>query len=221
MTVKKTTTIAAAAAAISAFAIVSAPAEAGVRNRGYQAYAIIDFRTDAKTAVLADTVEKAIEGYASDLSTNRPIGVPVTNTPGRFQIVNPLANSPISGLLAMSGNAAQFETATCPGAVWQANLTRKLSGVQSMKAVLCIYLYDDKDGVRHAQLQMYANDATEKGGTILERVGRAAATKVVGTPEEFTTRMLKDAVTSLEAATGAGAFLVEGEPEIPGLAWKR
>lgn len=216
----KTTRILIGALIATAAMAVAAQANAA-SNRSYQAYAIVDFKTDAPKAMLADTVEKSITGYASDLQTNRPIGVPMPETPGRFVITNPLEGSPLAGMMAMAGNAAQFQTASCPGAVWTANFTRKISGVQSMRSVLCIYQYKTKDGEQHAQLQMYVNDVAERGGSILERAGRAAATKMVGTPEEFTAKMLKDAVSSIEVATGAGAFLVEGEPEIPGLAWRR
>jgi len=33
--------------------------------------------------------------------------------------------------------------------------------------------------------------------------------------------MLRGTVQAIEARTGASAILIEGEPEIPGLAWKR
>lgn len=215
----KTTKFAAALIALAAAACFSQAQAAS--NRSYQAYAIVDFKTDMPKAQIADTVEKAINKYASDLQTNRPIAVPMTETPGRFVISNPLEGSPFANIAAMAGNTAQFQTATCPGAVWTANFTRSISNLQAMKAVLCLYQYQPKDGERHVQLQMYVNDVTMKGGSIMDRVGRAAATKLVGTPEEFTSNMLKDAVSSIEVATGAGAFLVEGEPEIPGLAWRR
>lgn len=54
-----------------------------------------------------------------------------------------------------------------------------------------------------------------------ERFGRALANRVIGSPEEFTANMLRETVAAIESATDSSAILIEGEPEIPGLAWKR
>lgn len=84
----KTTKVITGALVAAATVAVAAQANAA-SNRSYQAYAIVDFKTDAPKAMLADTVEKAIAGYASDLQTNRPIGVPMPETPGRCTNTRP------------------------------------------------------------------------------------------------------------------------------------
>lgn len=215
----KTKLAAAALAALVTAAVT--PAAAQNRNASYQAYAIIDFRTDAPKADVIDAAERILAGYSTDLNTNRPIAVQTPETPGRFKLTNPLANSQFAALAALGNVSSQsFMVATCDGAVWVANLSRRISGSQNMRATLCLFPYADGER-RGYHLNMFTNDTAEQGGGLTERFGRALAGRVVGTPQEFTERMLKDTVSAIEARTGAAAVLIEGEPEIPGLAWKR
>ncbi|QYC12386.1 hypothetical protein [Brevundimonas nasdae] len=210
-----------ALAAVVGVGMASA-AEAQNRSRSYQAYAVIDLQTDAPKARLIDAAERALSGYASDLNTSRPIAVQTPERPGRFKLENPLGeNSRLGALAALGGVSAQsFMIATCDGAVWVANLTRSISGSQQMRATLCLFPYanDQRQGYH---LNLFVNDTAESGGGLSQRFGRAVAGRLVGTPQEFTERMLKDTVFAMEGASGASAVLIEGEPEIPGLAWKR
>ncbi|WP_269220960.1 hypothetical protein [Brevundimonas vesicularis] len=80
------------------------------------------------------------------------------------------------------------------------------------------YAREDRQGYH---LNMFASDTAMSGGGVTERLGRALANRLVGTPQEFTENMLRGTVQAIEARTGASAILIEGEPEIPGLAWKR
>lgn len=210
------TALVAAGSAMAAGAV-----QAQSRAASYEAYAIIDLQTDAPKAVLIDAGERALAPYSTDLNTNRPIAVEVPERPARFKLVNPLQNSQLGALAALAGASGQsFTVATCDGAVWIANLNRQISGSQTMRATLCLFPYanDDRQGY---QLNLYVNDTAERGGGLTQRFGRALANRVVGTPQEFTERMLKDTVMAMESSSGAVAVLVEGEPEIPGLAWKR
>ncbi len=215
---KKSLSAAAAALALISTATV---ADAQSRNQSYQAYAVIDLQTDAPKGALIDAAERALAGYSSDLNTIRPIAVQTPEQPGRFQLQNPLADSRLSALAAMGGVSAQsFMIATCDGAVWVANLTRNISGSQNMRATLCLFPYanDQRQGYH---LNLFVNDTAEGGGGLTRRFGRAVSARLVGTPQEFTERMLKDTVVAMETSSGASAVLIEGEPDIPGLAWKR
>nr|WP_312119848.1 hypothetical protein [Brevundimonas diminuta] len=216
---KKSLSAAAAALALASTATV---AEAQSRNQSYQAYAVIDLQTDAPKGPLIDAAERALAGYSSDLNTIRPIAVQTPERPGRFQLQNPLAeNSRLGALAALGGVSAQsFMIATCDGAVWVANLTRNISGSQNMRATLCLFPYanDQRQGYH---LNLFVNDTAEGGGGLTRRFGRAVSARLVGTPQEFTERMLKETVVALETSSGASAVLIEGEPDIPGLAWKR
>lgn len=210
-------------AASVALALVSTAgvADAQTRNQSYQAYAVIDLQTDAPKAALIEAGERALAGYSSDLNTMRPIAVQTPEQPGRFKLENPLADSRLGALAAMGGVSAQsFMIATCDGAVWVANLTRNISGSQNMRATLCLFPYANEDRQGY-HLNLFVNDTAEGGGGLTRRFGRAVSARLVGTPQEFTERMLKDTVMAMEASSGASAVLIEGEPDIPGLAWKR
>lgn len=215
---KKTLTVSLAALALIA---TSSAAHAQTRTSSYQAYAVIDLVTDAPKATLIDAAERALAGYSTDLNTVRPIAVQTPERPGRFKLENPLADSRLGALAAMGGASTQsFMIATCEGAVWIANLNRSISGSQNMRATLCLFPYaNDKRQGYH--LNLFVNDTAERGGGLTQRFGRAVSGRLVGTPQEFTERMLKDTVMSMEASSGASAVLIEGEPEIPGLPWKR
>jgi|SRR3990167_3647364 len=213
--------IAAAAAALLAAAGIASAAEAQNRQRSYQAYAIIDIETEAAKGVIIDAAERVLEGYASDFQSNRPIAVQTPEQPGRFVLSNPLAESRLAGLAALGGvSTQQFMVATCDGAVWTAHVTRRVSGSQELRTTLCLFPYarEDRQGYH---LNMFASDTAMSGGGVTERLGRALANRLVGTPQEFTENMLRGTVQAIEARTGASAILIEGEPEIPGLAWKR
>lgn len=209
-----------AAIAIAAVSIATT-AEAQNRQRSYQAYAIIDFETDAPKGPVIDAAERILQGYASDFQSNRPIAVQTPEQPGRFTLSNPLADSRLAGLAALGGvSTQQFMVADCQGAVWTANVQRSVSGSQQLRVQLCLFPYknDEREGYH---LNLFASDTAISGGGMTERLGRALANRLVGTPRDFTENMLRQTVQAIEAQTGASAVLIEGEPEIPGLAWKR
>lgn len=218
MRTKKIIAFMGAAIAITGFA---ASAEAQTRNRSYQAYAIIDFETEARKGAAIDAAERVLQRYASDFQSNRPIAVQTPEQPGRFQLTNPLSDTRLAGLAALGGvSTAQFQVATCDGAVWTANVNRNINGSQTLRVQMCLFPYAraDREGYH---LNLYASDTAHSGGGLSERFGRALANRVIGSPEEFTANMLRETVAAIESATDSSAILIEGEPEIPGLAWKR
>lgn len=218
MRIKTFAAVLSAAAVMTGFA---SHAEAQSRQRSYQAYAIIDLRTDASKTTLINAAEQILAGYSTDLNTNRPIAVQTPEQPGRFQLMNPLADSRLGALAALGGVSTQsFMVATCDGAVWVAHLQRSISGSQQLRATLCLFPYKNEDRQGY-HLNLYASDTAQQGGSLTERFGRAVSNRIVGTPQEFTERMLKETVVAMEMSSGASAVLIEGEPEIPGLAWKR
>ncbi|WP_309091922.1 hypothetical protein [Phenylobacterium sp.] len=218
---RKIATLAASAAFIAVAALTAAPAEAQSRQRSYQAYAVIDFQTEAPKGQVIDAAERILEGYASDFQSNRPIAVQTPEQPGRFQLTNPLAESRLAGLAALGGvSTQQYMVATCDGAVWTANVNRSVSGSQQLRVQLCLFPYKNAEREGY-HLNLFASDTAMSGGGLSERFGRALANRLVGTPRDFTENMLRQTVQAIEATTGAAAVLVEGEPEIPGLAWRR
>lgn len=209
-------TITAVTAATIAAISLPTVADAQSRSASYQMYAIIDFETDAPKRVVMDAAEQSLGRHSTDFQFNRPIAVPTPEEPGRFALVNPLQNSPLGALAALSGGMAQYQVATCEGAVWTANANRNISGSQALRVQMCLFPYANAER-RGYHLNIYANDVTERGGGLSERLGRAIAQRAVGSPREWTERMLKEAVGAVSAAAAAPAILIEGEPEIEGL----
>lgn len=210
----------AAAVALTAVSVATA-AEAQNRQRSYQAYAVIDFQTDAAKGPVIDAAERILQSYASDFQSNRPIAVQTPEQPSRFTLSNPLAESRLGALAALGGvSTQQFMVADCEGAVWTANVQRAVSGSQQLRVQMCLFPYrnEEREGYH---LNLFASDTAISGGGLTERFGRALANRLVGTPRDFTENMLRQTVQAIEAQTGASAVLIEGEPEIPGLAWKR
>lgn len=68
MRTKKIIAVMGAAIAITGFA---ASAEAQTRNRSYQAYAIIDFETEARKGAAIDAAERVLQRYASDCPSSK------------------------------------------------------------------------------------------------------------------------------------------------------
>lgn len=203
------------AAILAATSLSTASAQS--RQASYQAYAVIDLPTDAPKATLIDAAERVLDRYTTDLSTNRPIAVQTPTQPGRFKLENPLAQHPMASLAALGGvSPQQFMVATCEGAVWTAQVQRAISGSQQLRATFCLFPYRNETAAGY-HLNIYASDTAQTGGNVSERLGRALANRVVGTPRDFTERMLKETVAAMETSSGAVAVLLEGEPEIPGL----
>lgn len=214
-------TLAVSAAVLAFTTVAAAPAEAQNRQRSYQAYAVIDFQTEASKDQVIDAAERILQNYASDFQSNRPIAVQTPEQPGRFQLTNPLAESRLAGLAALGGvSTQQFMVATCDGAVWTANVNRSVSGSQQLRVQLCLFPYKNEEREGY-HLNLFASDTAISGGGLTERFGRALANRLVGTPRDFTENMLRQTVQAIEASTDSSAVLIEGEPEIPGLAWRR
>lgn len=206
-----------AALIVSGLSAASFSAHAQSRQHSYQAYAIVDFKTDRPKDEIIGAAERILDGYASDFASNRPIGVPVPSEPGRFELVNPLANSQLGGLAALAGVRAQsFMVATCNGAVWQADVTRRINNSQELRATLCLFPYRNEAGAGY-HLDLFASDTAISGGGISMRLGRALANRLVGTPREFTENMMRQTVQAIEMRTGAEAVVLEVEPFIAGL----
>lgn len=131
----------AAAVALTAVSVATA-AEAQNRQRSYQAYAVIDFQTDAAKGPVIDAAERILQSYASDFQSNRPIAVQTPEQPSRFTLSNPLAESRLGALAALGGvSTQQFMVADCEGAVWTANVQRAVSGSQQLRVQMCLFPY--------------------------------------------------------------------------------
>lgn len=202
-----------AALAIGAFLLSTTAAYAGQTSRTTEQFHILDYTTSAPRDALIAAAESAMAPYASGLQTNRPV---VVDQPpaeaARFRIVDPLANSQLGALAAMSGAAAQLKIAKCDGAVWTATLQRMIGGKQELRLYACIF--PRKGGYA---LDIYAIDSAMGGGSLSMMLGRAIESAALGKPEEWTQHVIVSLAQGVSHAAGVEPVYVDGEPKIAGL----
>ena len=196
---------------------LSAPANAQQADRTTEMFHIFDIKTDASKAEVSRALIDGLNNNVSDSQTITPLvrGAP-PETPGTFELTNPLENSRLGGLAGLLGSAqtAQLKQVTCDGAVWIANFQRRLKGSQQLRATLCLFPY-----VEGYHLDVYALDTVEKGGGLSKKLGRLIAGAVVGDPGDWTNKTIVDTLRSVRAQTGAEISYVEGQPALRGTPW--
>jgi hypothetical protein len=173
-------------------------------------YRIFDIKTDATRQAVSKAASAGLGRNVNNASQTTPIPVSAEppDKPGRFQLVNPLRNSPLAALAGASG----FRMATCEGAAWTARAQRSIRGQSDLTVTLCLFQYR---GGYH--LNMYGIFTKEEGG--LMQVSRNVAAAIVGTPEEWTEKTFLDVVRSIKALPGTEVTLLEAQPEIAGTPW--
>jgi len=185
------------------------------RHETVELYHIFDVKTKASPETVIKATADGIAQNTNSLVQNRPlqIGGKVPPAPGRFELVNiadAFKGTGMGAILAMNqggaGNAS-MRSAKCEGALWTSKATRDIAGSDNLNLYTCIYRY--RDGY---QLDMYGVFRKTSGG--LTEIARGATQAMVGTPEQWTTKTIVDTVRSVQAATGAHATYVEGQPEL-------
>lgn len=199
------------------FGCVGSTALAGERASTQESYHIISFQTAASTSSLGAAGEKAVRRFTTDLHVASPVVMgPLPSEMPRFTLENPLANSPLAGLVAMAGASAAgtLKVAKCDnGATWVMNANRSIGGSQSLRVTACLYPFM-REGQRSVALQIFSADTVQKGGALDLMAGRALAKAVVGKPEEFSRKMVLELITAVEAAAGVQGRYEEGQGEL-------
>lgn len=185
------------------------------KNTTVEMYHIFDFKTGASTATLARAATEGLGRNTNSVNANTPLqlGAAVPETPGRFTITDlgaKLGNTGMGQLMqmaAMQNGGTGIKMANCEGAAWTARAVRHIAGSNNLTLYACLYKY--KAGY---QLDTYAVFQKTEGG--LEQVSRDLANRLVGTPEEWVNKTIRDMVRSIETAAQARSSYVEGMPEL-------
>lgn len=198
-------------------ALITSVAGCGTTNNAFarktitvEYYRIFDLKTDATRHAVSKAASTGLGRNVNNASETTPIpsSAEPPEKPGRFQLVNPLRNSPLAALAGASG----FRMATCEGAAWTARAQRSIRGQSDLTVTLCLFQYR---GGYH--LDMYGVFTKEEGG--LMQLSRNMAAAMVGTPEEWTEKTFLDVVRTIKSVTGADVTLLEAQPEIAGTPW--
>ncbi len=172
-------------------------------------YQIFRWKTDALKRVMIQAATSSLAHHASGWQTTIPIVIDEPSPEGRFELINPLANSPLAGLAALGGaSALQFRVATCDGAVWMSNIQRDVEGSQHLRVTAC--LFPSSSGY---DLDLYTTDVHDQGGGLSQMLGRAIAGRQVGSPKAWKNRLQDGVVADLTQAAGAPVIYVEGQPD--------
>jgi len=180
-------------------------------------YRIFDIKTKADRFTVA---KAAMEGLTKNVgSAKQEMPIPSFSEPpekpGRFKIVNTLEGTKIATLLAAQGSALQLKTALCPDAVWIGRAVKEVEDWWTLKLTACLFQY--KDGYH---LDMYAIFTKHSGGiNIAKALGKAIASKAVGSPEEWVEKVFADIVRTIYEKTQAEITFVEGYPPVTGTPW--
>lgn len=188
------------------------------KTKTIEYYRIFDIKTSAsKQSVIA----AASDGLGRNVNnaqevTPIPKSGTAPDTPGRFSVSNPFADSPLPKLpfAALMGGAGSLgmQVATCDGANWTAKAERSVPGSDRLNLSVCLFPY--KEGYH---LDMYAVFTKKEGGIF--QVSRDLAHAMVGTPEEWTEKTFLDVVRSINPKIQAQVTLLEEQPEVGGTPW--
>jgi hypothetical protein len=190
------------------------PAFAQDSGRANELYHIFDFKTTATRTAMAKALQDGLNPNVSNSNTVTPLvmGAP-PEKPGRFELYNPLENSPF-GAFVSTQQMATLKQARCNGAVWISSALRKVRGSQQLMITMCLFPY-----AQGYHLNVYAIDIQEKGGGLSARLGRALGNAIVGDSGNWTNKTILDVVRSVRKTTGAQIQYVEGQPEFTGEPW--
>jgi hypothetical protein len=172
------------------------PAQLAGSASPVEVFHVHDIKTGAASAAVTSAASAGLGKHATDNKTNTPIrAIPhLPAAPGRFRLA--------------SQEGSPLRTPSCEGAVWAASAQRGASGDDNVALFGCLFQYQDG-----YQLDTYATFIKPEGGWL--RFPRFLRAKLRGTPEQWVNRAVLDMVTSIEAASGARAVHIDGQPLTP------
>ncbi|MDF0533791.1 hypothetical protein PY479_05780 [Shewanella sp. A32] len=184
------------------------------KTKTIEYYRIFDIKTDMDRYSIADAASNGLGRNVNDATETRPIpsSAELPEKPGRFALINPFAGSKLAALMAASNGGLGTKVVSCEGAVWVAKAVREIAGQSKLNLDACLFEY--KGGYH---LDMYAVFTKKEGG--LMELSRAAASAMVGTPEEWTEKTFLDVVKQIAKDGHTSISFIEGYPKVEGTPW--
>ena len=193
----------------------SASANGGTRTK--ELYAVFDLATAAPKRVV---IKALLDGMANNLDKSETLTPVVLDAPpaqpGHFKVIDPTSEGPMASMYAMlpASQRAQLKRATCDGAVWTADAVRHVEGMQTLHMTLCLFPYQGGFA-----LDAYGVETEDHGGGLSKLIGRAIASKIVGTPDAWTSKVILDLVRSVRVEAAATVKYTDGSIEFQGEPW--
>lgn len=190
---------------VVASSVLSACATLTPTKEVTEGYRIYDIKNAPSLSSITANLKAALQ-INSDKATfqNNIPPHPLPEKPGRFQVVNPLANSNFGALLAAQGGG--MKVPKCDNSPFTGMTQDNFAGSENTTFFVCLHPYAEG-----YHMDIYYTFTKTSGGFSPEALGQALARSAVGDSSQFIPRT----IAALEKAaqdTGASVKIVESYP---------
>ena len=172
------------------------------RSEGYRIY---DLKQVSSLSTLAKSLKMSLQKNSDKaVFTNNIPPHPLPEEPGRFQVVNPFANSNLGALMAAQGGGPRVPK--CENSPFTGMTQDNFDGSENTTFFVCLQPY--KEGYH---MDIYYTFTKVSGGFSAEALGKALAQSVAGDSSQFIPRTIADLEKAAQSS-GAKIKLVESYP---------
>ncbi|MET4695222.1 hypothetical protein [Endozoicomonas lisbonensis] len=193
------------ALALAASTLLTACASMTPTREVTEGYRIYDITGDVGSSVIAADLRTALQQNADQVRFSNSIPPhPLPETPARFTLTDPFANSSMGTLMAAQGNS--MKVPECEGSTFTATSNANFQGAENTTFFVCLMPYSEGHHVN-----VYYNFTSVSGGFSPEDLGRTLAQSVVGDSSQFIPRIIASLETAA-AKSGSNVKLLESYP---------
>jgi len=170
-----------------------------------EGYKIFDIKGVSSHGAIASNVKSAMQNHADKVvfKNNLPPN-PLPDKPGRFEIVDPFANTSIAAFAKASGKS--MKAPSCDDALITATSHDKFDGADNVTFFVCLLPY--KEGYH---LDIYYNYISVTGGYRAGDLIKSASDSIFGDNSKY----IPEAISALEAAIKKSGGTVTVVDEYP------
>jgi len=152
------------------------------------------------------SLKKALQKNSDNaVFTNNIPPYPLPKKPGRFQVVNPFANSNMGALMASQGGGIRIPK--CDKSPFTGMAQGNFAGSEETTFFICLQPYE-----KGYHLDVYYSFTKVSGGFSTEALGKSLAQSVVGDSSQFIPRTIADLEEAAQSS-GAKLELIESYPD--------
>jgi len=173
------------------------------RSEGYRIY---DLKQVSSLGKIRSSLKKALQKNSDNaVFTNNIPPYPLPKKPGRFQVVNPFANSNMGALMASQGGGIRIPK--CDKSPFTGMAQGNFAGSEETTFFICLQPYE-----KGYHLDVYYSFTKVSGGFSTEALGKSLAQSVVGDSSQFIPRTIADLEEAAQSS-GAKLELIESYPD--------
>ncbi len=172
------------------------------RTEGYRIY---DLKEVSSLSSLTSSLKKSLQTNSDKaVFTNNLPPHPLPEKPGRFQVVNPFANSNMGALMAAQGGGIRVPK--CDKSPFTGMTQDNFDGSENTTFFVCLQPY-----VEGYHMDIYYAFTKVSGGFSPEALGKSLAQSVAGDSSQFIPRTIADLEKAAQNS-GAKVKLIESYP---------